>query len=131
MTELVPGLIGEKRIVVTEEYTAKHLGSGSVLVFATPSMIMLMEQTAVSSVDPLLPVGQRTVGIAVDVRHLAATPMGMSVRARTELLEVDGRRLKFRVEAFDEREKIGEGFHERFIIDVEKFQQKVAAKKAQ
>lgn len=131
MTELVPGLIGEKRTVVTEDLTARHLGSGSVLVFATPAMIMLMENTAVSSVDPLLPIGQQTVGTAVDVRHLAATPVGMSVWACTELLEVDGRRLKFRVEAFDEQEKIGEGFHERFIIDVDKFQKKVAAKKPQ
>lgn len=131
MTELVPGLVGGRRIVVTEDLTAKHLGSGNVLVFATPAMIMLMEKTALSSVDPLLPVGQQTVGIAVDVRHLAATPMGMSVRARTELLEVDGRRLRFRVEAFDEQEKIGEGYHERFIIDVDRFQQKVAAKQPQ
>jgi len=128
VTELIPGLIGQKQIVVTEEYTAKHLGSGNVPVLATPAMIMLMERTALSSVDPLLPFGQRTVGTAIDVKHLAATPLGMSVWARSELLEVDGRRLKFRVEAFDEQEKIGEGFHERFIIDVDKFQQKAAAK---
>ncbi len=98
--ELIPGLLGEKRIVVTEEYSAKHLGSGNVMVLATPAMIMLMERTALSSVDPLLPVGQRTVGTWLDVKHLAATPLGMTVRIHTELLEVEGRRLKFRVEAF-------------------------------
>jgi len=130
MEELVPGLLGEKRIVVTEEYTAKHLGSGNVMVLATPAMIMLMERTALSSVDPLLPVGQRTVGTWLDVKHLAATPLGMTVRIHTELLEVEGRRLKFRVEAFDDVEKVGEGLHERFIIDVDKFQKKIAEKRS-
>lgn len=125
---LVPGLIGEKRIVVTEEYTAKHLGSGNVLVLATPAMIMLMERTALASVDPLLPIGQRTVGTLVAVKHLAATPLGMVVRVHTELLEVDGRRLKFSVEAFDEKDQIGEGVHERFVIDVETFQRRLVAK---
>ena len=128
MEELIPGLLGERRVVVTEEYTAKHLGSGNVMVLATPAMIMLMERTALSSVDPLLPFGHRTVGTWLDVKHLAATPLGMTVRVRTELLEVDGRRLKFRVEAFDEVEKVGDGLHERFIIDVEKFQKKLAEK---
>ncbi len=131
MEELIPGLLGEKRIVVTEEYSAKHLGSGNVMVLATPAMIMLMERTALSSVDPLLPVGQRTVGTWLDVKHLAATPLGMTVRIHTELLEVEGRRLKFRVEAFDDVEKVGEGLHERFIIDVDKFQKKLAEKRSQ
>jgi len=128
MTELIAGLIGERLTVVTEEITAKHLGSGSVMVLATPAMIMMMEMTAVSSVDPLLPIDQKTVGTRVDVKHLAATPVDMTVRFRTELLEVDGRRLTFRVEAFDEKEKVGEGTHERFIIDVEKFEQKLQEK---
>jgi len=131
MEELIPGLLGEKRIVVTEEYTAKHLGSGNVMVLATPAMIMLMERTALSSVDPLLPVGQRTVGTWLDVKHLAATPLGMTVRIHTELLEVEGRRLKFRVEAFDDVEKVGEGLHERFIINVDKFQKKLTEKRSQ
>lgn len=131
MEELIPGLLGEKRIVVTEEYSAKHLGSGNVMVLATPAMIMLMERTALSSVDPLLPVGQRTVGTWLDVKHLAATPLGMTVRIHTELLEVEGHRLKFRVEAFDDVEKVGEGLHERFIIDVDKFQKKLAEKRSQ
>jgi len=131
MEELVPGLLGEKRIVVTEEYTAQHLGSGDVMVLATPAMIMLMERTALSSVDPLLPVGQRTVGTWLDVKHLAATPLGMTVRIHTELLEVEGRRLRFRVEAFDDVEKVGAGLHERFIINVDKFQEKLAEKRSQ
>ena len=128
MTELVPGLIGERLIVVTEEYSAKHLGSGNVMVLATPAMIMVMEQTAMRSVDPLLPVDQNTVGIRVDVAHLAATPLGMTVRIRTELLDVDDRRLKFRVEAFDDQEKVGEGTHERVIVNLDRFQQRLQEK---
>lgn len=128
MTDLVPGLVGERRIVVSDEYSARHLGSGNVLVLATPAMIMLMEQTAMRSVDPLLAVDQNTVGVRVEVAHLGATPLDMAVRIRTELLEVDGRRLKFRVEAFDEVEKVGEGMHERFIIDLGRFQRKLQEK---
>jgi fluoroacetyl-CoA thioesterase len=128
MTDLLPGLVGERRIVVSDKYSARHLGSGNVMVLATPAMIMLMEQTAMKSVDPLLPVDQNTVGVRVDVAHLGATPLGTTVRIRTELLEVEGRRLKFRVEAFDEVEKVGEGLHERFIIDLERFQQKLQEK---
>ena len=90
MTDLTPGLIAEQQRLVTEELTAEHLGSGNVKVLATPAMIMLMEMTAVNSVDPLLPDGQQTVGIRVDVRHLAATPVDVFVRFRTELIEVDG-----------------------------------------
>jgi len=79
-------------------------------------------------VDPLLPEGYHTVGIHVDVRHLAATPLGMAVRVRVELLEVDGRKLTFRVEAFDQVEKVGEGVHHRMIVDLVKFKQQVDAK---
>jgi len=128
MTEIAPGLVGEKQVVVTEQYTARHLGSGGVNVLATPAMIMLMEQAALNAVDPLLPADQQTVGTRVDVQHLAATPMGMTVRARAELLEVEGRRLKFRVEAYDDWEKVGEGLHERAIISLERFQQRLQAK---
>jgi fluoroacetyl-CoA thioesterase len=128
MTEIAPGLVGEKQVVVTEQYTARHLGSGGVNVLATPAMIMLMEQAALSAVDPLLSADQRTVGTRVDVQHLAATPMGMTVRVRAELVEVEGRRLKFRVEAYDELEKVGEGLHERAIISLERFQQRLQAK---
>ena len=129
MGKLVPGLIGECQTVVTETNTARHLGSGNVEVLATPEMVRLMEKAGVAAVDHLLPGGQRTVGVHLDVAHLAATPLGMTVTARAELVEVDGRRLTFRVEAFDEVEKVGQGTHQRTIIDVERFQQRVAEKR--
>ena len=128
MAEIAPGLVGEKQVLVTEQYTARHLGSGGVNVLATPPMIMLMEQAALSAVDPLLPADQRTVGTRVDVQHLAATPLGMTVRVRAELLQVEGRRLRFRVEAHDEREKVGEGLHERVIVSLDRFQQRLQTK---
>ena len=129
MEEIVPGLVGEIEMVVREENTARHLGSGNVAVLATPEMIRLMEKAAVAAVDHLLPDGYRTVGAAVDVRHLAATPVGMRVQAQAELTAVEGRKLTFRVEADDEVEKIGEGEHRRVIIDLEQFEKRVKAKK--
>ena len=127
--QIVPGLVGEREMRVEVENTAKHLGSGNVSVLATPEMVRLMEGAAVRAVDHLLPDGYRTVGIRVDVRHLAATPLGMTVRAQAKLIAVDNRKLTFQVEAFDEREKIGEGIHERMIVDVAKFKQRVEAKR--
>ncbi|MFZ5917979.1 MAG: thioesterase family protein [Chloroflexota bacterium] len=129
MHELTPGLMGERSTVVTEANTARHLGSGSVEVLATPEMIRLMEQAAVAAVDHLLPQGQRTVGVQVDVRHLAATPLGMTVTARAKLLEVDNRRLLFHVTAYDDADKIGEGTHERFIVDLARFAERLAKKR--
>ncbi len=125
---LTPGLRGEARVVVREEDTARHLGSGNVAVLATPRMIALMEKASVKAVDHLLPPGQATVGSEIRVRHLAATPQGMEVTVRSELVEVEGRRLTFKVEAFDEREKIGKGTHIRFVIDLDRFREKVKAK---
>ena len=125
---LAPGLRGEARLVVTEEDTAQHVRSGNVVVLATPRMIALMEKASVKAVDHLLPPGQATVGSEIRVRHLAATPQGMEVTVRSELVEVEGRRLTFKVEAFDEREKIGEGTHIRFVIDLDRFREKVKAK---
>lgn len=127
-SNISPGLRAEVRRKVTPEITARHLGSGNVEVLATPAMIALMEQAAVQAVDPLLPPGQKTVGVAVDVKHMAPTPVGMEVRAVAELLEVDGRKLLFKVEAYDEKEKVGEGFHRRVIIDLEQFAAKVSGK---
>lgn len=129
MSALVPGMKGEKSITVEARHTARHLGSGGVDVFATPSMVALMEEAALGAVDPHLPQGQLTVGYSLDVRHLAATPMGMTVTAKAELLAVDGRMLTFRVEAFDERERIGEGTHVRAVISLDRFSAKLAAKK--
>lgn len=129
-SQIQPGLIGEREIQVEAAQTARHLGSGNVAVLATPEMIRLMEGAAVHAVDPLLPEGYSTVGISVQVKHLAATPMGMRVRVRAELQEVDGRKLTFRVEAFDEVEKVGEGVHQRMIVDLARFKQRVDAKLA-
>lgn len=126
--ELKIGLRGEAVTRVTEDNTALAYGSGGAKVFATPAMIGLMEKAALSSVDPLLEPGQITVGIRVDVEHLAATPIGMEVVARSELMEIDGKRLVFRVEARDEQELIGRGTHERFIVNQERFLSRTAAK---
>ena len=127
-----PGLTGEVEILVAEEHTAQHLGSGSVQVLATPQMVLLMERAGVAAVDHLLPDGYRTVGAHLDVRHLAPTPVGFRVRARAELIQVEGQRLTFRVEVyeepFDERSLVGEGTHQRAIIDLRRFTERVARK---
>ena len=125
----MPGLVGQSEIVVHEENTARHLGSGNVDVLATPEMVRLMEKAAVAAVDHLLPDGCCTVGVEVAVRHLAATPVGMRVRAQAELIAVEGRKLTFRVEADDEVERIGEGEHRRVIVDLERFKERVEAKR--
>ena len=123
------GLTREQVVTVTPDMTAAASGTtGMAPVLSTPRMIGLMEQTCHYSVLPLLAEGQSTVGIAVNIRHLAATPAGMQVRFRSELLEVDRRRLRFKVQAWDEQELIGEGEHERFIIDMGKFLEKVELK---
>lgn len=108
----------------TKESSAETLGSGNVPVFATISMIGLMEKTCLESVLPFLEPGQDTVGTHVNVSHAKATPIGMKVWCESELIEIDRRRLIFRVTAFDEAGLIGEGTHERFIIDKERFIQK-------
>jgi predicted thioesterase len=127
-TMLRPGLRAEKTETAAEKNAASSWGSGRLPVFATPAMIALMEMTALSAVDPLLPDGWSTVGTGLNVKHLAATPPGMRVRCEAELLELDGRRLLFRVDAFDEAGKIGEGTHERFIVENERFLKKVYEK---
>ncbi|MBF7082706.1 thioesterase family protein [Desulfallas sp. Bu1-1] len=124
------GLRGIAREEVTASNTAVAYGSGNINVFATPAMVGLMEKAALGSVDPLLPEGYTTVGIRVDVEHIAATPVGGRVETRSELTEIDGRRLVFKVEAYDDRELVGRGTHERFIVATEKFLQKVAGKRS-
>ncbi len=128
MEGIVPGLVGQVTTTVTPENTAKHLGSGNAMVFATPAMIRLMEMAGVNAVDHLLPEGYRTVGVGVNVQHLAATPLGMTVTATAELVQVDGRKLTFRVDARDEQDRIGTGTHTRMIINVERFNQRVQEK---
>ncbi len=125
---LSPGLRGEARTAVTPENCASAVGSGLVEVFATPMMIALMEEAAARAVQPHLGEGETTVGTAVHVQHLAATPPGMSVRATAVLERVEGRRLTFRVEAFDDRERIGAGTHERFVIQRDRFLQRAREK---
>lgn len=121
MNKLSIGLNAEITLIVTEADTAAKWGSGLVPVFGTPSLVGLMEAAAVKALDGHLPEGQTTVGGHIDVRHLAATPVGMQVRARAELTSIDDKKLTFHIEAWDETEKIGEALHERFVIDIEKF----------
>ncbi|MDR2743427.1 MAG: thioesterase family protein [Treponema sp.] len=128
-TLLKSGMRGEIHETVTARNTADSWGSGGLPVYATPCMIALMEGASVAAVDPSLPAGFSTVGTELNVKHIAATPPGMTVRASGELLEIDGRRLLFRVEAWDEAGKIGEGTHGRFIVENEKFLRKVREKK--
>ena len=126
---ITTGIEGHRRQVVTEELCADRIGSGLVKVFATPMMIALIEQTCNDSVTPHLESGQGTVGTRVDVSHCAATPVGMEVWCDSVLVEVDRRRLVFSGKAYDECGLIGEGTHERFIIDTAKFIEKVKSKK--
>ena len=129
-----PGLKGEIGLVIAEEHTAQHLGSGAVRVLATPQMVLLMEQASVAAVDHLLPNGYCTVGAHLDVRHLAPTPEGFEVRAVAELVEVDGRRLTFRIQVFeapfDEDHLVGEGTHQRAIVNLQRFGDSVSQKAA-
>lgn len=128
MDEPAPGLIGEATTVVTETDTAGHWGSGLVPVFGTPALVGLMEGAAVQALAGHLPPGRTSVGGRIDVHHLAPTPVGMRVRARAELLEMEGRRLVFHIEAWDEVEQIGRAAHERFIVDEERFVAQAKAK---
>ena len=115
------GLVGEARVQVTEDNTAVRFGSGKVNVFGTPAMIALMEEASIKAVDSLLPEAYATVGIDLRIRHIAATPIGMNITASAKLANIESRKLTFKVEAFDEKEKIGEGDHIRYIIELDKF----------
>ena len=126
---LTIGIKGSAELLVTENLTAREVGSGTVAVLATPMMIALMEKTCLLSVRPFLEAGQDTVGTHVDVAHTAATPVGMRVRCESELVEIDRRRLVYRVTAWDEAGVVGEGTHTRFVIDIEKFQAKAGMRK--
>ena len=129
MANIPIGTNGESSIVVSDETAVSFLGLDSARVLGTPFLIFHLEMTARNSVKPFLDGGFDTVGTRVDMRHLAATPMGMRVTFRSELTGIEDRRLFFRVEAFDEKEKISEGTHERAIIQVAKFASRVAAKR--
>ncbi len=131
MEELKPGLVGEVSEVVTEALTAASYSSGLVAAFATPALVALAENAAFAATRSHLAPGQTSVGTEVNIRHLAATPVGMKVRARAELMIVDGRKMVFNVEAWDDVEKIGEGMHTRMIVDEDRFNARFEKKRAQ
>src|SRR5258706_9681085 len=128
LSGLRPGLRGEASLLVGEEHTAPRVGSGAVHVLATPVMINLIEAAALAAIERLLPPGYQSLGTLLNVRHIAATPVGMRVRAVATVERVDGRTVYFKVEAHDERELIGEGTHERVVVNVAKFDQRVQRK---
>ena len=127
-SNLRPGLSGESEIVVGTRDTAPHVGSGKIKVLATPVMVGLMEEAALNAVEGWLPQGHQTVGTRLDITHVAATPVGHRVIARAELTRVEGRRLTFRVWADDEKERIGDGTHERIVVDVARFDSRAQEK---
>jgi fluoroacetyl-CoA thioesterase len=128
LSNLRPGLTGSAELKVAVEHTAPSIGSGLVPVLATPVMINVIEAAALAAVEPLLPAGHQSLGIHLDVRHFAATPIGMSVRATAELVAIDGRTLMFRVEARDDKEPIGDGSHQRVVVNVARFDARVQKK---
>ncbi|MGD9677710.1 MAG: thioesterase family protein [Vulcanibacillus sp.] len=118
---LTIGYKARNEIEVTYEDTAKNINSGLLEVLSTPSVIALMESTSVDAVQSLLPEGYSTVGTSVNIKHLAATPIGMKVNAEAELIDIDNRKLTFKIKAFNEKELVSEGIHERFIVNNERF----------
>jgi fluoroacetyl-CoA thioesterase len=130
MAQVPIGAKGEHKMLVTSEVAIDFLGMENARVLGTPYLIGFLEMTARNAIKPYLEEGYDTVGTHVDVRHLAATPMGMQVRFHAEVIGVDDRRVRCKVEAFDEKEKIAEGTHERFIINVARFATRLVAKAA-
>jgi fluoroacetyl-CoA thioesterase len=129
--DIKPGATAEVGFTVSEDKTAHAMGNRGVHVFATPYVIGLLEDAAGAVLKPHLPPGAGSVGTMVEMKHLAATPVGMKVRARATLLESEGKRYLFTVEAWDEKEKIAEGRHERFVVpDMEKFLARAMKKSA-
>lgn len=126
--ELKPGLSATVEIVVGTRDTAAHVGSGKIGVLATPILVTLLESAALQAVEKFLPAGQQTVGTRLDISHTAATPVGMRVRACAELVQVEGRKLTFKLHAEDETETVGGGMHERLIISVDRFDQRMQKK---
>jgi predicted thioesterase len=126
--ELRVGLSGSAELVVGEEHTAPRVGSGRVHVLATPVMINLIEAAALAAIEHLLPEGYQSLGTRLDVRHIAATPVGMKVTAAAVVTKIESRTVTFRVEARDETELVGDGSHERVVVNVAKFDQRVQHK---
>lgn len=128
--EIEIGLMEEASLTVTDDMTAKHIGSGSLQVFATPAMVTFVERICRRMADERLPSGQATVGIRVDIRHLAPTPLGGRVRLQAEITAFDGRLIEYQVKVWDDTELIGEGVHLRAIIDEARFLKRVQSKQA-
>jgi fluoroacetyl-CoA thioesterase len=126
--QITPGLSGSVEVTVGEQHTAPSIGSGKVRVLATPVMINLIEAAALAAVEHLLPAKHQSLGIHLDVRHTAATPVGLRVTASAEVTGVEGRTITFRVEALDEREAIGRGTHQRVVVSVARFDERVQRK---
>ena len=128
LPRVTPGLAGYAELVVGDEHTAPRIGSGKVHVLATPVMINLIEAAALDAVERLLPAGYQSLGTHLDVRHVAATPVGMRVKAVAEVTKVDGRMIFFSVFVRDEIDLVGDGTHERVVVNVAKFDQRVQKK---
>jgi fluoroacetyl-CoA thioesterase len=128
LSNLRTGLTGTARVLVGVEHTAPSIGSGKVPVLGTPVMITLIEAAALAAIEHLLPAGHQSLGIHLDVRHFAATPIGMHVTATAELIAVEGRTLSFRVAARDDKEPIGGGSHQRVVVNVARFDERVQKK---
>lgn len=124
------GMTHDKALKTGPEHSARHFFPDLPDVFGTPFLVGLFEGTSAELMAPRLEPGEQSVGIGMNLKHLAATPLGMTIRATTEVTAVEGRKLTFKVEAFDEKEKIGEAVHERFIINADKFNRKVEAKRS-
>jgi fluoroacetyl-CoA thioesterase len=128
LASIAPGTSGQAELLVGEEHTAPRVGSGAVHVLATPVMINLFEAAALAAIEHLLPPGHQSLGTVLNVRHIAATPVGMRAVATATVEKVDGRTVHFRLEARDERDLIGDGTHERVVVNVAKFDARVQAK---
>jgi fluoroacetyl-CoA thioesterase len=128
LAKITPGLTGTAEIVVGPEHTAPFVGSGRIAVLATPVMINVIEAAALAAIEHLLPAGHQSLGIHLDVSHTAATPIGLRVIARAEVLQVEGRTVSFRVEARDDVEPIGGGTHQRVVVSVSRFDERVQRK---
>jgi fluoroacetyl-CoA thioesterase len=126
--DLPTGLSGSAELVVGEQHTAPRIGSGRIRVLATPVMINLIEAAALAAVEQSLPEDHQSLGTRLDISHVAATPVGMRVRATAEVVRVEGRTIHFRVRAEDEHELIGEGTHERVVVNLERFDKRVQDK---
>lgn len=128
MDKIEPGLTGHAEMMVGTSDTAPRIGSGRIAVLATPKMISLIEEAALAAVEHLLPEGKQSLGTHLDVSHLAATPVGMTVKAEAEVIAVDGRKVTFAVRAHDEMDLIGEGRHERVVVTAASFQARIDEK---